>query len=114
MPGPPEIGMHAPISLRTVPVNQLTIGGVVSTETALLVVLNTPPRGNATLILKHQLIAAKLNLVDGADGSTIQSTIDQADACLSGATSCTRPTLISLGSALTAFNEGTTGPGHCP
>ncbi len=95
------------------PVSQLTVGGVTSSAPSLLVILNTPPRGNATVILKHQLIAAKLNLVDGADGSSIQATIDQADSCLSGATSCTRATLISLAEALTAFNEGTTGPGHC-
>ena len=43
------------------PVTSLTIGGVTYTKAQLLVILRTPPRGDATHILAFQLIAAKLN-----------------------------------------------------
>ena len=48
------------------PVGSLTIGGDVYTEAELLVLLDTPPRGDASLILAHQLIAAMLNVEAGA------------------------------------------------
>ncbi len=44
--------------------------------------LATPPRGDASLILAHQLIAAKLNVAAGADAASIASVIAQADALL--------------------------------
>jgi hypothetical protein len=48
------------------PVQQLTIGGVVYGIDELLVLLSTPPRGDFSLELAHQLIAALLNQARGA------------------------------------------------
>jgi hypothetical protein len=49
------------------PVSTLKIGTVTYTKAQLLDMLNTPPAGgDALLILAHQLIAAKLNLLNGS------------------------------------------------
>ena len=45
--------------------------------------LDTPPRGDASVILAHQLIAAKLNLAHGSNPAPISSTITDADNLLS-------------------------------
>jgi hypothetical protein len=47
------------------PVAALTIGTVEYDQDALLELLGTPPRGDASLVLGHQLIAAELNLATG-------------------------------------------------
>ena len=58
-------------------------GGDPRTSDYLLMVLNSPVKdGDATVILGHHLIAAKLNVMNGGDNS-IQSVIDQADDYLS-------------------------------
>jgi hypothetical protein len=63
------------------PVASLTIGGITYTQAQLLNILNTPPGGDATYILAHQLIAAKLNVAQGANGSAVASTIATSDTC---------------------------------
>ena len=65
------------------PVNSLTLGSQTYTKTELLRILRTPIKGDASLILVHQLIAAKLNIANGADGTPVTSTIADADAVLS-------------------------------
>jgi hypothetical protein len=121
---------HGPDACRTgnnsnewpasVQANGLTLGSTAYTADQLCSILNTPASGNGLLSLAHQLIAAKLNIANGADPSAIQSEINDADALIGalvvppvgggflapGATS----TLVQ---ALTAYNEGVTGPGHC-
>ncbi|HEY0735145.1 MAG TPA: hypothetical protein VGD69_09595, partial [Herpetosiphonaceae bacterium] len=57
------------------PVQSLTLGGVTYTKAQLLNILNTPPRGDATYIVAHQLIAVKLNIASGADPSAIAATV---------------------------------------
>ena len=85
-------------------------------------VFNTPPRGNAFYILAHQYMAAKLNGLNGA------SSTPGVDAALSGAESLFAS--LSAGSValtdtqstqakawadtLDKYNNGFTGPGHCP
>jgi hypothetical protein len=59
----------------------LMLGGVELSQDELLAILNAPVRGDATVILAYHLIAAKLNVLNGADDS-IQSVIDDADAYL--------------------------------
>jgi len=102
------------------PVASLTLGSVSYTDLQLLSIFNTPAQGNGLLTLAHQLIAAKLNIANGADSTAIAQAISDADALIGslvvppvgggllapGATS----TLVQ---ALTAYNEGLTGPGHC-
>ncbi len=63
------------------PVMNLDLGADNLGQAALLDILNTPPRGDATVILAHALIAAKLNMASGA-GDGITDVIDAADAYL--------------------------------
>jgi hypothetical protein len=66
------------------PVTSLTLGSETYTEAELLAILRTPVRGDASLILAHQLIAAKLNIANGSDPAPVSATIADADSLLSG------------------------------
>ena len=70
------------------PVNSLMLGRQTYTKAELLTILKTRigsgPKADATLILADQLIAAKLNIANGADGTAVTSTITHADSVLSG------------------------------
>ena len=64
-----------------------------------------------------QLIAAQLNIAAGADGSAVQSAINDAIACLAAnGNSCGDPhsPCKQYTATLDAFNQGLIGPGHCP
>jgi len=63
------------------PVMNLDLGSENLDQTALLNILNTPPRGDATVILARALIAAKLNQASGA-GDDMTGVIADADAYL--------------------------------
>jgi hypothetical protein len=101
-------------------VTSLTLGTVSYTDLQLLQIFNTPAGGNGLLTLAHQLIAAKLNIANGADDADIAATIVAADALIGGLVippvgsgSLTPAATSALTTALTDFNEGKTGPGHC-
>jgi hypothetical protein len=65
--------------------NGLKIGSKTYTAAELEANLETPPSGgNALLILSHQLIAAKLNILNGSDSTPIAATITAADAAIDG------------------------------
>src|SRR5688572_6266736 len=64
------------------PVNSLSLGGNVYTQAQLLLILNTPVRGNGLISLAHQLIAAKLNVAFGAPDDDIADEIAAADALI--------------------------------
>ena len=64
------------------PVTELQLGTVTYTQEQLLSILHQPVRGNGLVLLAHQLIAAKLNVANGADSSCIQQTIADADALI--------------------------------
>jgi len=66
------------------PVITLTLGTVSYTQAELLSILNTPAQGNGLIFLAHQLIATKLNLAAGANGSAIAATVAAADALIGG------------------------------
>jgi hypothetical protein len=102
------------------PVTELTLGNVVYTDLELLSIMNTPAGGNGLIALAHQLIAAKLNVANGADGTAVAGAIASADALIGnlvvppvGAGSLPFSATSSLSSTLIGFNEGTIGPGHC-
>lgn len=87
----------------------------------LLDIFNTPAAGNGLIQLAHQLIAAKLNIANGADPTAIQASVDAADFLIGdliippvGAGSLAPALTSALTDALAAYNEGGTGPGHCP
>jgi hypothetical protein len=102
------------------PVTSLTLGAATFTEDQAIDLLRTPPRGgDASIILAHQLIAAKLNLAQGADGSSVAMTIADADALLTAHPVGSKPggadrdQMVALSSTLDDFNSGKIGPGHC-
>ena len=86
-----------------------------------MTVLWTPPaKGNAYYILAHQYIAAKLNVANGAvPPAAVAQALTDADSWFAGRTKDAAPSgtartqALTLAGILAAFNEGTTGPGHC-
>jgi hypothetical protein len=102
------------------PVTSLTVGTVVYTDLQLCSIFNQPAAGNGLLTLAHQLIAAKLNIANGADGSALGTTIADADALIGGLVippvgsgSLAPSATSSLTAVLDSFNKGEIGPGHC-
>ncbi len=100
----------------TWPVTQIMLGSQTYTQVEVLILLNTPPAGDASLILAHQLIAAKLNVYKGLDATVIAGVITQGDAVLAGFTGrlpynippsdTTGQTLVNLSTILVSYNEG--------
>lgn len=101
------------------PVEAIVLGGALYTKVQALNLLSTPPKGDATYILVHQLIAAKLNVANGADGTSVAVTINDADVWLTanpvatGPTGADREAGILLASQLDNFNNGLSGPPPC-
>jgi hypothetical protein len=102
------------------PVETITIGVNLYTKEQALAILSTPPsRGDATYILAHQLIAAKLNVLIGADDSVVATAIADADAWLAAHPlgslphGTDRSAGIALAEILDQYNNGLIGPGHC-
>ncbi len=102
------------------PVASLTLGTVSYTKAQLLSILKQPVKGNGLVSLAHQLIAAKLNIADGASDASIASSISSADVMIGslsippvGSSKLATSSTSSLVSALDNFNTGVTGPGHC-
>ncbi len=102
------------------PVTSVPLGTVTYTQTQLLQILNQPGAGNGLLSLAHQLIAAKLNLADGASSSGVASAIAAADALIDGmvvppiGTGFLSPSTTSTTTqALDDFNNGLLGSPIC-
>jgi hypothetical protein len=98
----------------------LSLGSTSYPEAQLILILNTPPAGNGLLTLAHQLIATKLNLAGGADGTALGTTIADADFLIgslvvppSGAGYLSPASVSSYVTALDNYNTGIIGPGHC-
>lgn len=101
------------------PVESLVIGGQTYTHTQLIAILKKSPRGDATYILARQLIAAKLNIAQGADDSAVADVITEADAWLAEHPLGSKPRNpereegIAYAAILDDYNNGRIGPGHC-
>jgi len=102
------------------PITSLTLGTVSYDETQLLAIFATPGKGNGLLTLAHQLIAAKLNIANGADGTAVSTAIVDADTMIGGlvvppvGTGSLDPSVTdALVTVLANYNQGLTGPGHC-
>jgi hypothetical protein len=85
-----------------------------------MAILDNPAQGNGLVILAHQLIAAKLNIANGADPSAVQQAIVDADNMIGalvvppiGNGYLAPGETSDLTETLTEYNEGTIGPGHC-
>jgi hypothetical protein len=100
------------------PVEEIEIGGQTIDKEEAIEILETPPEGDARIILKHQLIAAKLNILKGADGIDVEDTIEDADKWLEKfegkeLKDKDRQEGIDLSETLDDYNNGVIGPGHC-
>jgi hypothetical protein len=102
------------------PVTNLTLGNVNYTAAQLLDILNESSSGNKFLLLAHQLIAAKLNIQNGADPSSVSATIANADALIGnlvpppiGSDDLPNNPTVGYANQLDDFNNGLIGPGHC-
>jgi hypothetical protein len=102
------------------PVTNLTLGSVNYTAAELLAILNQPAQGNKLVILAHQLIAAKLNIANGADPSAAAATISASDALIGslvpppiGSDDLPSSPATGYANTLDDYNNGIIGPGHC-
>jgi hypothetical protein len=103
-------------------VTSLTLGTVTYTQAQLLAILNQPVKGNGLVSLAHQLIAAKLNVANGATCNKVAKLIKDADAIIGGLVvppigsgSLTTSSVGALVTGLDDFNNGLLAdcPGHC-
>lgn len=102
------------------PVSSLMLGSLSYDKAELIAILKTPVKGNGLVQLAHQLIAAKLNIANGADDADIAAAIAQADALIGtllvppvGDGELETRVTSALNDTLDAFNNGKLGPGHC-
>ncbi|MEQ1834054.1 MAG: hypothetical protein ABL977_13445 [Candidatus Eisenbacteria bacterium] len=103
------------------PVGSVTLGTVNYSAAQLMSIFNQPAAGNGLISLAHQLIAAKLNIAQGASAPAgVLSAIAAADALIGGlvvppvgAGSLSPGSTSALTTTLDNFNQGITGPGHC-
>lgn len=96
------------------------LGNVNYNQQQLLDIFDEPVAGNCLISLAHQLIAAKLNIANGAPHDCIDQTITEVDQLIgdlvvppigNGFLECNISGYIE---ALTSFNEGTSGcANHC-
>ena len=101
--------------LHTLP---MTLGSQTYTKPLLLKILSTPvgkgTKADASLILADQLIAAKFNIANGANGTPVTSTIMNADSLLTShpvgshvkPSSSTGQAMINDANVLNNFNNG--------
>ncbi len=98
----------------------LMLGSVAYTQAQLLAIFDEPVAGNGLISLAHQLIAAKLNILAGANPAAAAATIAAADAQIGSlvippvGAGYIHPSLTSSKTqSLDDYNNGLTGPGHC-
>jgi hypothetical protein len=101
-------------------VSTFALGNQTYTKTELLALLNSVVTGDASITLAQQLIAAKLNIANGANPTPIATTIALADALLGGFSgklpyavspnSDTGKTMTALAATLESYNLGRLTP----
>jgi YVTN family beta-propeller protein len=106
------------------PVPSLILGSQSYTQAELLALFDTPPMGDASVILAHQLIAARLNLANGADPTPISATIVDTDRLFSSFTgklpyhvppsSATGQAMVNDATVLERYNNGELTPECTP
>jgi hypothetical protein len=100
------------------------LGSQTYTQAELLSLFGTPVRGDASLILANQLIAAKLNIANVSNPTAISATIADADRLLSGFTgklpyqvrpsSATGQAMVGVATVLQSYNNGELTPNCTP
>jgi len=118
--GPIPSGGNEYVWPQSVKDNGLTLGTVVYTPSQLQTILQTAGGTNGLIKLAHQLIAAKLNIANGAAAASISTTIAAADATIGGLVippvgsgSLSNSVVSTLNSALEAYNSGDGGIAYC-
>jgi hypothetical protein len=96
------------------PVSSLTLGSQTYSKNDLRGILDLPVTGDASINLAHQLIAVRLNVLNGG-ATTIMPKIAEADALLAAysgklpyqvpGTSTNGATMVSVAAALDAYNN---------
>lgn len=93
---------------------------VKDTTTAVKVLNRWFDSSNGIYKLQAQLLAAKLNIANGADGSAVAATIQQADSFLAtnnkswgDLSKAKKNQVLSWATTLDNYNNGLIGPGHC-
>ena len=102
------------------PATSLSLGNQTYTQAELLVILNTPHGGDASLTLADQLIAAELNIAGGSDPAPVSAAIADAESLLSTfsgklpynvkPSSVTGTAMLSLAATLEQYNSGLLTP----
>ncbi len=93
------------------PLLSLELGGRTYSQLELLRIMNTPVRGDATIILAYHTIAAKLNVASGASPTSIASALVAADGVFAtygignGITGAARTSALATKDILAAYNE---------
>jgi hypothetical protein len=93
------------------PVMELDLGGTTYSQAELLEIMDTPVRGDATIILAYHTIAAKLNVAKGADPALISDALVAADAVFAaygigdGINRSARSTALDAKNTLANYNE---------
>lgn len=97
------------------PVDSLQLGAVTYSKDDLLALLAQPTKGDASMILAHQLIATKLNIANNCDPSTIEDTVGNADSLLASFPGSLpfkvtkkdprRPAMIAIAAELDSYNN---------
>ena len=103
------------------PVLTLDLGTETYDQAELIDLLKTPTRGDASLILAKQLIAAKLNIENGSDPAPVSAEIADSDALLATFTGklpygvhASTPAgqqMVALGAVLDDYNNKVLTPG---
>jgi hypothetical protein len=102
------------------PVGALTLGTLTYDQSELLSILTEPARGNGLIIIAHQLIAAELNIAQGADPSDVDTVLDDSHTLIGsqvvppvGSGDIHPGTSSPLTQVLDDYNNGLIGPGYC-
>jgi hypothetical protein len=132
LPPPPTVCPRSPGHWKNNPdlwpTESLLVGDESYTKQELLDVLALPvgsgKSADASLILARQLIAAKLNILNGSDPATIAASITAADALLAAQTGklpygirpsgTTGQAMVNVASVLEAYNTGQLTSGCAP
>ena len=102
------------------PASLVSLGGVVYSQEQALNFLEINEDSPILETLKGQLLVARLNVLQGADGSIANPLIEEADLVLElsataeGLASLELEHVALLSEALAYYNTGLAGPGQCP
>jgi uncharacterized delta-60 repeat protein len=103
------------------PLRSLTLGAQTYSRAELLLILSRPPKGDASILLARELIAAKLNIANGAGSPEMIADVASADGLLAAhagklpynvtPASSHGPAMVHLAGSLASRNNRRSEPG---